>query len=99
MRTTTSELTDDPIVAALRNWIIVSKKRETPIELDADLIGLRLLDSFDMVTFLLFIEELRGTEIPESLIHPRYFKSLRVIVDTFFDSTTMPLAGEGVTSC
>jgi hypothetical protein len=52
-----------------------------------------------MVTFVLFIEELRGTEIPESLIQPRYFTTLHVIVDTFFrDSATLPRAREGVTS-
>jgi hypothetical protein len=37
-----------------------------------------------MVNFLLYIEEIRGQEIPEKLVQPRYFTSLRVIHDTFF---------------
>jgi hypothetical protein len=37
-----------------------------------------------MVNFLLYIEELRGKEIPEALIQPKYFVTLRVICETFF---------------
>ena len=42
------------------------------------------LDSLEMVSFILHIEEIRGEEIPETPIQAQYFVSLRMISDTFF---------------
>lgn len=52
--------------------------------MDANLITEGALDSLEMVNFLLYIEEIRGEEIPEELIQPSNFASLRVICDKFF---------------
>jgi acyl carrier protein len=73
-------------IEKLRDWIVAAKPQTIQIDLDTDLIGNGALDSLHMVNFLLFIEEMREKEIPEALIQPRYFGSLRVIYDTFFSN-------------
>lgn len=78
------EALDTAAIAKLQSWIATTKKRTAEIGLDTNLIEEGVLDSLEMVNFLLFIEELRGREIPEALIQPECFTSLRVIHDTFF---------------
>jgi acyl carrier protein len=71
-------------VSKLRDWVALTRPQTIEIGLDTDLIGEGALDSLDMVNFLLYIEEIRGQEIPEAFVQPEYFISLRVIHDTFF---------------
>lgn len=52
--------------------------------MDTDLISEGVLDSLEMVNFIMYIEDIRGQEIPEALMQPEYFTSLKVICDTFF---------------
>jgi acyl carrier protein len=80
----TPAIIDATAVAKLRSWIAATKKRPLPIGLDTNLIDDGILDSLEMVNFLLYIEEIRGREIPETLIQPERFVSLRVICETFF---------------
>lgn len=78
---------DEPnidMVSKLRDWVASTKPQTKEIGLDTHLINEGVLDSLQMVNFLLYIEEIRGQEIPEALVQPRYFTSLRVIHDTFF---------------
>lgn len=75
---------DQRVIAKLRGWIEEKNKRATNVGLDTDLINEGALDSLQMVNFLLFIEELRGEEIPEAMVRPVYFVSLRKIHDSFF---------------
>jgi len=84
MRTFIGEVTDQTVVAQLRDWIANTRGESRDIGLDTNLIGEGLLDSLEMVNFLLFIEELRGTEIPAALIQPENFATLRIIHNTFF---------------
>jgi acyl carrier protein len=77
---------DLEIVARLREWIANLKGISAEIGIDTHLINQGVLDSLEMVNFLLYIEELRGKEIPESLIQPQFFTCLRIIHDTFFRS-------------
>jgi acyl carrier protein len=70
----------------LRGWLLLANPLTREVGLDTHLIADGVLDSLQMVNFLLYIEELRGREIPEALIQPEYFTSLRVIHDTFFNS-------------
>jgi acyl carrier protein len=79
-----SELIDQAAVSKLRSWIASANQQPSEIGMDTDLIKEGLLDSLQMVNFLLYIESIRGEEIPEALIQPEYFVSLRVIHDTFF---------------
>lgn len=71
-------------ITKLRDWVSATKQQTIEIGLDTNLIKEGALDSLEMVNFLLFIEEIRGQEIPEALIQPEFFTSLRVIHDTFF---------------
>ena len=75
---------DVAAIANLRSWIASKNPRAPTIDMDTNLIDDGVLDSLQMVNFLLYIEEIRGKEIPETLIQPEYFVSLRVIHDTFF---------------
>jgi acyl carrier protein len=76
-----------PAVAKLRDWIASKSQRPAAVGMDTRLIDDGVLDSLQMVNFLLYIEEIRGKEIPEMLIQPEYFVSLRMIHDTFFRPT------------
>jgi acyl carrier protein len=76
---------DSSNVSKLRGWIASTTQQTTPVGMDTDLISEGVLDSLEMVNFLLYIEEISGREIPEALIRPEYFVSLQVINDTFFD--------------
>ncbi len=90
MPTNLDETVDMAALSKLRSWIVATKQSSTEmaeIEMDTNLIGEGVLDSLEMVNFLLYIEELRGKEIPETLIQPDNFVSLRVIYDTFFSPT------------
>lgn len=75
---------DMAAVSKLRDWVASTKPQTKEIELDTHLINEGVLDSLEMVNFLLYIEEIRGQEIPEAFVQPQYFTSLRVIHDTFF---------------
>jgi len=78
------QLADATTVEKLRGWIVKAKPLTRGVGLDTDLISEGVLDSLEMVNFLLYIEELRGKEIPEGLIQPQYFATLRIICETFF---------------
>jgi acyl carrier protein len=73
-------------LSKLRGWLVSSSIQPVEVGLDTHLIDEGVLDSLQMVNFLMYIEELRGREIPEALIQPEYFTSLRMIHDTFFSS-------------
>lgn len=75
---------DSVAVTKLRDWIGAKSQRPVAIGMDTRLIDDGVLDSLEMVNFLLYIEEIRGKEIPEMQIQPEFFVSLRVIHDTFF---------------
>jgi len=79
-----SESHDVNAITKLRSWIASKNQHAPTVELDTDLINSGVLDSLQMVSFLLYIEEIRGKEIPETLIQPECFVSLRVIHDNFF---------------
>jgi acyl carrier protein len=53
------------------------------IDLDTDIIENRLIDSLQFVSFLLFIEEVRGQEIPEAEVKLDSLRTLRSIRDNF----------------
>ena len=81
----------NPVVSQLREWVennkSIDNEKTLNIELDTKLIDEGVLDSLDMVNFVLYVEELRGEEIPETLIQPEYFVSFRSILDTFFPNS------------
>ena len=62
------------------------------LELDTDMIGGGLLDSFAVVQFVSFVEERFGIEIPRDSIDAEHFHSIRtacqLIVETIAASET-----------
>jgi acyl carrier protein len=76
---------DETALSKLRTWIESRKSLGVEIGEDVDLIGGGILDSLEMINFLLYIEEIRGHEIPESLTRPEHFSSLRAVCQAFFD--------------
>lgn len=79
---------DQVTVSRLTAWLRKANENAPEIQIDTRLIDDGVLDSLQMVNFILFIEELRGQELPEALIQPEYFISLRKIHDTFFVEPT-----------
>jgi acyl carrier protein len=80
---------DLAVFAKLRSWLVSAGQRSggvrtKEIEMETDLINDGVLDSLEMVNFIMYIEEIRDREIPEVLMQPQYFTSLRVICNTFF---------------
>lgn len=71
-------------IGKLRDWLATTNAAVRRVELDTRLIEEGVLDSLQMVNFILYIEEVRGRELPEAFIQPEYFVSLRIIHDTFF---------------
>jgi acyl carrier protein len=71
-------------ISKLKDWIASTTTQTAEIGLDTHLIREGFLDSLQMVNFLLYIEEIRGREIPEALLQPEHFASLRKIHETFF---------------
>jgi acyl carrier protein len=72
------------IATKLKHWISEKNPEINEIEWETDIIQQRILDSLQMVNFLLYIEELRGKEIDEEQIKPHNFKSIETIYDQFF---------------
>jgi acyl carrier protein len=78
---------DQATITRLRSWLTEVNAQAPQVSLDTRLIDEGVLDSLQMVNFILFIEELRGSELPEAFIQPEYFVSLRIIHDTFFSDS------------
>ncbi|HYU34100.1 MAG TPA: acyl carrier protein [Thermoanaerobaculia bacterium] len=71
-------------MARVKAWLLSVNREAGDVGWDTDLIAERVLDSLQMVNFLLYIEEVRGREIGEQMIRPECFQSLRAIYDNFF---------------
>ena len=65
----------------VKRWLLNKKRATTNIDLDADLIEHRVLDSLDFVSFIIFLEGLTGREIQPSVFKPSTFRTLRSIHD------------------
>ncbi|HEX8699784.1 MAG TPA: acyl carrier protein [Myxococcaceae bacterium] len=74
----------DDIERKLKDWIVQHNAAAKDIGPDTNIIESRLIDSLQFVSFLLYVEELRGKEIPEDQVSLESFRSLSVIRNTFF---------------
>jgi acyl carrier protein len=74
----------DEVERKLKEWIVQHNAAAKDLGPDTNIIEARLIDSLQFVSFLLYVEELRGQEIPEAQVSLESFRSLRVIRDTFF---------------
>lgn len=73
-----------PFAADVTDWIAGNYRRRTgedpgPIDIDADLIESRILDSLSIMNFIAFLEELRGREILPSEIDVETLRTVRRI--------------------
>ena len=66
------------------SWLRARKPDIERIDLDQNLLESGALDSLQFVTFLLFVEQLRGESIPQDLVVPENFRSVNAIVSSFF---------------
>jgi acyl carrier protein len=69
------------------SWLRARKPEIERIDLDQNLLESGALDSLQFVTFLLFVEQLRGESIPQDLVVPENFRSVNAIVSCFFART------------
>lgn len=73
----------DTKVCRLAKWILEKNEELDSLEDTTDILENRLVDSLDLTSFILFVEELRGQPIPAGEVVPEDFRSLQVIQRTF----------------
>lgn len=76
----------DPIIEKLRAWICANEAGVTDLSESTNIIETRIIDSLQLMNFVLYIEELRGAPIPEDKINMQSFCSLAAIRTNFFDA-------------
>ena len=74
---------ENDALTKIKDWILVTNPAITDLSLDTDIIENRLIDSLQFVSFLLYIEEVRGARIPPDQIKPDSFRTLYSIRDCF----------------
>ena len=72
--------------AELKAWILDRHTEFDDIPVDADIMEGRLINSLEFVSFLLFVEQLRGTPISADEVDIDSFRTLRRINDVFLSS-------------
>lgn len=77
------KLETDRSVMELVGWLKQRKPGITEVGLEDDLLNEGHLDSLQFVNFLLFIESLRGSPIPEHKVVPEAFRTLKDIIGNF----------------
>ena len=82
-----AKLISEGEISQLKLWIEDRRPDSAAVELDTNLIQEGILDSIEMINFILYVEELRGSEIPEAFVRPEYFYSLRTVYQTFLSET------------
>jgi acyl carrier protein len=77
-------LQSDPIIDQLRHWLVKHRPEAGDIKVDANIIESRVIDSLQFVSFLLYVEELRGKPIPADDVQLENFATLSAIRRNFF---------------
>jgi acyl carrier protein len=74
------------VIASLRCWLL-AKKPETRIAIEehTDIIESRVLESLELVEFILFIEQESGREILRESLDPRTLRTLGGIYEHYFE--------------
>jgi acyl carrier protein len=70
-------------ITKVREWLLTQNKNMTDIDLDYDLIENRVIDSLQIVEFLLFLESITGREVYTSDFSLDQIKTLQAIYDNF----------------
>jgi acyl carrier protein len=76
------------VVAELRGWLAARRPEINPtaIEESTDLIASRILDSLELVEFILYIEELSGAPILSEALDPSHIRTLGAVCARFFEA-------------
>lgn len=82
----TLSLNEAQVVEKLKSWLRKMNPDAGEINIDSLLMEEGILDSFQFVNFLLYIEEILGHQIDRSNVIPESFATLEVILATFFES-------------
>lgn len=75
---------DLEITKQLRAWIAKLRPDLPELPLDVDIMEDRIIDSLQFMSFITYIEELRGEGISADDIDISHFRSLQTILDRFF---------------
>lgn len=69
----------DNRVELLRKWILNVDPEITELDDDTDIVDSRIVTSLQFVSFILYIEELRGSSIDPEQLNIDSFRTLRAI--------------------
>lgn len=74
------------VKAKLRDWIAKHARKSLTADFDdnTSVLELGILSSLDIVEFVLFIENLRGSEVDADDIEPEAFTSINSLYSAFF---------------
>ncbi|NUP08249.1 MAG: acyl carrier protein [Polyangiaceae bacterium] len=77
------------VLSELRTWLATGRPGTDPATIgdDTDLIDARVLDSLQLVEFILVIEDLAGRSILSETLDPTHIRSLSAVYANFFEDT------------
>ncbi len=78
-----NQLEQDARVIKLKEWIKNSNPHLGEFDLDTDLMECRAVNSLQFISFLLYLENLRGASIPGDQVQAEQFRTLRSIKETY----------------
>jgi acyl carrier protein len=79
-------VTRDQVIERLRTWLLRHKSSvdASAIDEDTDIIETRILESLQLVEFILFLEQESGREILREALDPKRLRTLATIYREFF---------------
>lgn len=72
------------IYETIKQWIKNENNSAYDFDEDTEIFNARILDSIQMLSLVLFVEELIGKQIPDEKLMPEYFKTINIIYNEFF---------------
>lgn len=84
-----------PGQARVKQWLMDNYRQRhgeslPDIDLDADIIEARILDSLSLMNFICILEEVTEAEIPVETVDVENMRTLRRIFSTYLASETQP---------
>jgi hypothetical protein len=79
----------DEVIAALRTWLLQRRPTLAPEALtaDTDIVQTRILESLQLVEFLLYVERLCGRTVLVEGLDPRELRSLSAIYARYWEAS------------
>lgn len=75
------------VVAQLRSWLVSRRPGTDPLAIDdhTDLVATRIIDSLQLIEFVLLIEELCGRTVLTEDLDPDHLRTLDRVYRRFFE--------------